>query len=167
MQGVKRVSRKLGFGTAPMPVADPNVHEAICPLCGVYGPLNRMGWCYDRACKEAVRDELRREAAESESGVVPGQYYKVGGTELINLAVFESFEEPVSPIKHPDMCVLEACETWARPSDTLCPEHRLQANQSKHDALRRNRQGKARRTKGRDRKIGRIKGLGSIKLGNK
>lgn len=159
LRGVKIISRRLGYGTAPMPKPDPKATEANCPLCGVYGPLSKMGWCYDTSCKSDARDNLRRLAAES-GGTVEGRYYRIGDTELINLATEETCTEPISPIKHPDLCTELECELYARPQDNLCPEHRLQTNQMQHDAIRRQRQGKARRQKGRGHHFSnKIKGL--------
>lgn len=164
MQGLKSASRKLGVGAGFMPAHDPDAVEGVCPLCGEFDALNRMGYCYDRSCKDAVKDRLKALAVES-GGTVEGKYYKVGQVELINLAAMERFAEPVSPIKHPDLCSEGDCDVWARPRDTLCPTHRLKLNQAQADSKRRIRQGKAKRTKGRNHRIGNgIRGLRDFRL---
>ena len=167
MQGVKKSSSKLGFGSAPMPEADPNATEGTCPLCGNYGALSRMGWCYDAACKKAVHDAMRQEAAES-GGTVPGEYYRVGNVELINLAPWESYAEPELPDKDPAKCTCDGCEEYALVDDTLCTRHRLETNHRRYHAQRNQRQGSKRRRKGRSHKtqsIGnRIRGLEGLKL---
>lgn len=168
MQGVKKVSRTLGFGEAPMPNADPTAKEGVCPLCGNYGPLSiRMGWCFDRDCKDAARDILRQEAAEN-GGIVPGEYYRIGDTELVNLAVFESYTEPELTIKDPAKCHHADCDEYALVDDTLCTRHRLETNHRRYQARRNQRHGDKRRRKGRNHKTqsvgNRIRGLEGLKL---
>ena len=166
MRGVKSQSRRLGYGEAPMPEADPKVKEGRCPLCGNYGPLSRMGWCYDRGCKDAARDMLRQEAAAN-GGIVPGEYYRVGNTELINLVVFESYTDDPAPLRDPnaDLCTASNCTEFALPRDGLCHQHKLEDNRRKYHAARNQRHGSPRKRKGRNRKISnKIRGLENLKL---
>ena len=165
MQGIKRESRRLGYGAAPMPTADPDAHEGTCPGCGTYTHIKAHGYCGEEACSRAIIQAQRDASRESGKTIIQGRYYKFGNTEIVSLDnASRQFQSPEPPqgMKHPDCCTHVDCDTFARPHDTLCVTHRLEANAKRAQARRANRQGSPRRRKGRggDRQVtNRIRGL--------
>jgi hypothetical protein len=151
MNGIKRDSRRLGYGAAPMPTPDPDAHEDTCPGCGTYTHLKAHGYCGEDACSAAILAGARAQSRESGKTVIPGRYYRFGETEIVSLDGAPQHHAPEVPtgMKHPDLCTHTDCDDFARPHDTLCPTHRIQANSQRHAARKAQRHGSPRRRKGR------------------
>jgi len=147
MHGVKKHTRKMGYGSSYMPTADPNAREDTCLLCGHYLPLNDDGYCCGDECFEACRIEIRRRAAGRR--IVPGMYYLMGNQEVFLFGELERWREPEVPEsftdangvtytcsaddssanRMADMCESAGCDSIARPKDVLCIKHRMEATQ--------------------------------------
>lgn len=103
--------------------ADPEAREAICPLCGRYMAVQgKDGYCGTEECSEAVLDYARREHPEA--------IVKAGNMTILLLGKLHRHADPIPPESlKPDaaetgICEYAGCDTFARPRDTLCNQHR-------------------------------------------
>ena len=105
-------------------LADPNAREAVCPLCGrymaVFPPDN---YCNTDECGEAALDYAK---AHPELKAI----VKAGDMTILLLSKLHRHADPVMPESlkpaavDTGYCEYAGCETFAKPRDSLCNEHR-------------------------------------------
>lgn len=131
-------------------LADPNVPEGTCPLCGHFMALNASGYCGTEQCGEDILAYAKIEKPEALANF--------GSIKVLLLGQLHRYKEPVPPEElygkaEYGKCEFSDCHELSRPRDTLCNEHR------KSHPKRPNNHGKSTKMAGN-----RIKGIENVRL---
>jgi len=101
-------------------LADPDAKEAICPLCGRYGYVDKSGYCVTDQCSEATLDYARRER--------PDAIIDVCGVTVLLKGKLHRYAEPtydhLLPAQDEHRCAIAGCDELAKPKDSLCNQCR-------------------------------------------
>jgi len=97
-------------------LADPDAKEAICPLCGGFGYVNRNGYCGTEECSLATLERARREHPET--------VMRYPGLTVLNTSKLHKYGDPdyshLMPPEDDSSCATPGCTEFARPNDSLC-----------------------------------------------
>ena len=151
-----KIYKKPGLQANPLAglsdLADPTVREAICRLCGHYGPVSRQDYCGTEECSIQALDYARRNPKLN-------AIRNLGSITVLLRHKLERYADPVVPdmyVVKPDTdgdhCEIGECKEFSRPKDLICNPHRRDL--PKHRRRLPNASGLTNR----------IKGLGDIKL---
>lgn len=168
----REAKSKGGIRTATLGNPDPEAVFDTCKGCGRCMHLDRGGLCNTDECTEEIYQ--RAKAA--------GIMQKIGDTTYFNRDTVSNCKTPPPTEKtlktlrkrgilHEPVPTCTLCNFIPRPDDSLCAQHRLEANVKEHRDRPRVYQSKAsdtelpsRRLKRFDKVTHRIKGLEGIKL---